>query len=69
MNLQFSNMNVPGFATFAIIFGLVQMLFWLIVGWRAMRAHENIAASLDSLSRHIRQRDGQIPPDDHHRNA
>jgi len=23
------------------------MVFWMIVGWRAMRAHERIAASLE----------------------
>ena len=28
------------------IVGLVTTVFWLVVGWRAMRAHEDIAALL-----------------------
>lgn len=58
-----SNIGFQGFATFAVIFGLIQMILWLVIGWRAMRAHEDIAASLDSLTRHIRLRDEQKPPD------
>ena len=26
-------------------------LFWMVVGWRAMRAHEKIAAAAEALSR------------------
>jgi uncharacterized membrane protein len=28
------------------ILALVTTVFWLVVGWRAMRAHEEIAAAL-----------------------
>ncbi len=56
------------FGTFAVIFGLIQMILWLVIGWRAMRAHEDIAASLDSLARQIRLRDEQNPSD-RNRNA
>jgi uncharacterized membrane protein len=26
-------------------------LFWMVVGWRAMRAHEKLAAAAEALSR------------------
>lgn len=28
------------------VLGALTMIFWMIVGWRAMRAHERIADSL-----------------------
>ena len=28
------------------VLGLITTIFWLVVGWRAMRAHEEIAAYL-----------------------
>lgn len=62
-------MGFQGFATLAAIFGFVQVIFWLVIGWRAMRAHEEIAASLISLSRHIRLRDERISPGDHGRES
>jgi uncharacterized membrane protein len=35
---------VLGFVSAVV--GLVTTVFWLVVGWRAMRAHEEIAALL-----------------------
>ena len=29
------------------LYGFATTVFWMIVGWRAVRAHERIAASLD----------------------
>jgi hypothetical protein len=69
MNLPFSNMQFLGFSTFAVILGVIPMVLWLVIGWRAMRAHEDIATSLDSLTRHIRLRDEQIPPGGDNRKA
>ncbi|MDQ3624074.1 MAG: hypothetical protein M3463_16575 [Verrucomicrobiota bacterium] len=69
MNFNVSNMGSRGFATLAIIFGVVQIIIWLVIAWRAMRAHEEIAASLDSLVRHLRRRDEQLPPDEKSRTA
>jgi hypothetical protein len=31
------------FAFVAVIFGIVTTIIWLVIGWRAMRAHERIA--------------------------
>lgn len=42
-----------------VLFGLVQLILWLVIAWRAMRAHEEIARSLQSLLRHIRLREGE----------
>ena len=42
-----------------VLFGLVQLILWLVIAWRAMRAHEEIATSLQSLLRHIRLREGE----------
>ena len=33
-----------------ITFGILTTLFWMVIGWRAMRAHENIA---NQLTRYI----------------
>ncbi len=46
-------MNSPiteGITAFTVLVGLltvVTSLFWMIVGWRAMRAHERIADKLE----------------------
>ena len=34
---------MEGFAVLAIIFGIVTTILWLVIGWRAMRAHERVA--------------------------
>jgi uncharacterized membrane protein len=31
------------------ILGVVSTLFWMVVGWRAMRAHERIADATEEL--------------------
>jgi hypothetical protein len=38
----------------AALWGLVVTIFWMVCGWRAMRAHERLAESVDriSLERH-----------------
>jgi hypothetical protein len=33
-----------------VILGLVSTVFWMVVGWRAMRAHEKIAQSTEKLA-------------------
>lgn len=47
MNMQFQSgpsMGAFGFiAGLSILLGLVSAIFWMVVGWRAMRAHERIA--------------------------
>ena len=44
-SVQFGNLGpVMAFAT--IVLGLATSLFWMWIGWRAMRAHERIADTL-----------------------
>lgn len=35
-----------GLAVIAILWGLFVTIMWLVIGWRAMRAHERIADSM-----------------------
>ena len=36
---------------FAILFGLASTAMWLVIGWRAMRAHERIADAVETWDR------------------
>jgi hypothetical protein len=54
--LQFQNNSVgsAGLTVLAVLSGaftLGMSLFWMWVGWRAMRAHERIAESLQAPER------------------
>ncbi len=37
-----------GAAVLVTIWGIIVTVFWMVVGWRAMRAHERIAEMLNS---------------------
>jgi uncharacterized membrane protein len=32
--------------------GLITGIFWMVVGWRAMRAHERLAEAVQRISMH-----------------
>ena len=49
MNLGSSDFQIITIVT--IITSCIVTIFWMVVGWRAMRAHEKIAAALKSDSR------------------
>jgi hypothetical protein len=36
--------------------GIVVTIFWMVVAWRAMRAHERLASAAETLSRNRRSR-------------
>ena len=38
-------------AIFSFAVGLLGMIFWMVVGWRAMRAHERLAQSHEQICR------------------
>ena len=44
--IQFEGITV--FSVLASLLAMVTTIFWMVVGWRAMRAHERIADKLDS---------------------
>lgn len=35
------------FAVLAVLWGVAVTVLWLVIGWRAMRAHERIAAAVE----------------------
>ena len=59
MNFSFSSPPPAGIVVGFGLFTLLQVILWLVIAWRAMRAHEEIAISLHSLVRHIRLRDDE----------
>jgi len=50
---QLSSPGVGGelLALIAVALGILVTLFWMVVAWRAMRAHEKLVESVDRLSR------------------
>jgi uncharacterized membrane protein len=55
--MHISGDNIQGFATLALFVGLVETIFWMFVGWRAMRAHERIAEASEEGVRRMRASD------------
>ena len=53
MNFQVESMD--GITFFAGALAIVTTVFWMVVGWRAMRAHEALAASIDRLGKGQRE--------------
>ena len=43
--------SMAGFAVLVILAGLASAIFWMVVGWRAMRAHERIAEAAEAATR------------------
>lgn len=49
-NLNGPGATMAGFAALAMLLGIISTVFWMVCGWRAMRAHEKLADSLERLS-------------------
>ena len=47
------NLNASGgeLAGLAVLVALISAIFWMVVGWRAMRAHERIADAAERAAR------------------
>ncbi len=43
--------GIQGLAVLTILWAVFTAIFWMVVGWRAMRAHEKIADSVEQLTR------------------
>jgi len=43
--------NGVGFGFVVIAVGILVTIFWMVCAWRAMRAHEKLAESVQELSR------------------
>ena len=53
MDFQPLNAGSGGFSFFVVVAGLlgvVSTVFWMIVGWRAMRAHEQLAKATAEMA-------------------
>lgn len=48
MNTTFEPSGPTVLVLLTSILAVVTTIFWMIVGWRAMRAHERIAQALDA---------------------
>ena len=55
MNVNVSESNMQGLAFKMALIGLVTTIFWMVVGWRAMRAHERIADAAERTARVSRE--------------
>jgi len=44
--------------TFVVLIGMAGTVLWLVIGWRAMKAHEKIADSLEEFVRGSRGEPG-----------
>ena len=53
--MSISGGNVQGWAVLAALFGIASAIFWMVVGWRAMRAHERIADAGEQAARKMPQ--------------
>ena len=43
MNLQVNGGGMGAFVFLSFLLGIASAIYWMVVGWRAMRAHEEIA--------------------------
>jgi hypothetical protein len=49
--------GVAALAVMGWLLGIAIMLFWLLIAWRAMRAHERLADAVDRISRRMSSQD------------
>lgn len=42
---------MTGLTILTVFFGFITAIYWMIVGWRAMIAHEKVADSLEWIAR------------------
>lgn len=56
-------------AVLAGIFGLITTIFWLVIGWRAMKAHEDIAESVSLLRREVSKFRDNLASEEKERNG
>ena len=53
--MNISGGNAQGWAVLVALFGIASAIFWMVVGWRAMRAHERIADAAEQAARKMPQ--------------
>lgn len=48
-------MNNNPLVLLGLIFGFFTTIFWMVVGWRAMRAHERLAEASEEAASKMRE--------------
>jgi hypothetical protein len=48
--MSFSGGGAPDWAVFVAILGVGMSFLWIYIAWRAMRAHERLAAAADQIA-------------------
>ena len=43
--------DLQGLAVLVMLLGIFSTIFWMVVSWRAMKAHEKLADSVEQLTR------------------
>ncbi|MDX9973128.1 MAG: hypothetical protein RBU21_09075 [FCB group bacterium] len=43
--------GMGAFALVVVLWGVFVTLFWMVCAWRAMRAHEKLADSIETIAR------------------
>jgi hypothetical protein len=54
--------QIPVFAIVTALFSLAVTLSWLVIGWRAMKAHETLAENAVHLREELRKIAVALPP-------
>lgn len=54
--------NVPLIAIASALFSLIVTVVWLVIGWRAMRAHEELTAQTVHIREELRKLAAALPP-------
>ena len=49
--------GIQSLTVITLLFGLFSAIFWLVVGWRAMRAHEKLADSMEWFARQYHRKE------------
>ncbi len=57
------------FAIIAGIFGLITTIFWLVIGWRAMKAHESLSESMSMLHLEVSRLRATLTPEENKRSG
>ena len=55
MNLEGLHASGGIFGVIAILAAIFSAIFWMVVGWRAMRAHERIADAAERAARKMHE--------------
>ena len=54
MNPDFMTAGTVGLGMIFGFVGIAVSVFWMVVGWRAMKAHEKLADAAEEMSRRTR---------------